>query len=377
MGDGAFAAASLMMLQQPGAAGNGVLGPGSPSTVAAGQPDGLSSNGCNNGGTTTAGPAGSGSSMHLQNGALQILQQQQQQQLDGATPQFWQAPHSQTSQQQQQRWSSAQPADLKQQLQVQQLLLQQQQQLQLQLQQDNMQQQIPAQVQLGAQMAQLHAQHNYNSNRQPLAPSGQQGAVQWPKMEQAAPQQQQQQQGNGQLQGQQQQQQRAFLPPQSQQPAQPQQQQRQQVAAVSALRQSLCAMQQQQQGEAQPSPHGPSQPQQQQQPNTRSGWQPVVAAVAQQPGSQQQHQATSGSTGSVTADGPPSSNLTVRLTVQLVGTYRKCTAAEGAARGVPQPLARKILTRPAAGVNNNGWDNEGCDLILATQVGGGWVEGMH
>jgi hypothetical protein len=37
---------------------------------------------------------------------------------------------------------------------------------------------------------------------------------------------------------------------------------------------------------------------------------------------------------------------------------------------VPQPLPRRILTRPAEGVKNNGWDNESWDLILATQVRG-------
>jgi len=37
---------------------------------------------------------------------------------------------------------------------------------------------------------------------------------------------------------------------------------------------------------------------------------------------------------------------------------------------VPQPLPRRVLTKPAAAVKNDGWDNEASDLVLCTQVGG-------
>jgi hypothetical protein len=70
------------------------------------------------------------------------------------------------------------------------------------------------------------------------------------------------------------------------------------------------------------------------------------------------------------ANGPPSSNLTIRMTVQLVATYTKCTPPGAAAAGaVPQPLPRRVLTKPAAAVKNDGWDNEASDLVLCTQVG--------
>jgi hypothetical protein len=109
-----------------------------------------------------------------------------------------------------------------------------------------------------------------------------------------------------------------------------------------------------------------------------TGFQPAARATdgpviqhpqqPQQPQQQQQQQVAK-----VSAKGPPSSNLTIRLTVQLCSTYKKCSSALGPPQqgGVPQPLPRRILTRPAAGVKNNGWDNESCDLILATQVGSG------
>jgi hypothetical protein len=67
------------------------------------------------------------------------------------------------------------------------------------------------------------------------------------------------------------------------------------------------------------------------------------------------------------ANGPPSSNLTVRMTIQLVATYKKCTPP-GPGAGVPQPLPRRVLTKPGAAVKNDGWDNEASDLVLCTQV---------
>jgi type II secretory pathway pseudopilin PulG len=73
-----------------------------------------------------------------------------------------------------------------------------------------------------------------------------------------------------------------------------------------------------------------------------------------------------------TPTGPSSSNAAIRMSVQLVATYRKCTQghATGDTGAVPQPLPRRVLTRPAAAARNDGHDNEGFDLILSTQVGG-------
>jgi hypothetical protein len=90
----------------------------------------------------------------------------------------------------------------------------------------------------------------------------------------------------------------------------------------------------------------------------------VPAGADGTPVQPQQHQQQQ-EVGPASAEGPPSSNLTSRLTIQLVATYRKCSSAAGAPGAV---VPRRILTRPAAGVKNNGWDNETSDLILATQV---------
>ena len=399
MGDGSFAASTLMILQ-PGGAGNGLLSSDGPAEHFNHQP--AASNG-------TAGPPlqypSNGNSTHLPYGALQ----------DGVCIQPWQggAPN------QQQQWSAggSQAADaaaaaaaaayLKQQ-QLQQLFLRQQEN-------NNMQQQIPGQLQLGAQMAQLHAQHNYSrsqpgSSLQPPS-NGDQAAVQMAKLQQLYAAQQQQLQGRDQ---QQQQEQELLLVQQQQQALQQQQggmvAKVQQGPAVSALRQSLFAMQQQQQQTAQPHQQPQNQSQQQQQqvqqlpPQSHTPCSSAAAAAAgvhalsrpfnQQLQQQQQQHRTQGrptafipavadaATGpqqqqqqqgvKATPDGAPSSNLTVRLTIQLVGTYRKCSSAPGGPGGpaVPQPLPRRILTRPAEGVKNNGWDNESWDLILATQVRG-------
>lgn len=77
------------------------------------------------------------------------------------------------------------------------------------------------------------------------------------------------------------------------------------------------------------------------------------------------------------ASGPPSSNLAIRMTVQLVATYQRCTPRGQQGASVPQPLPRRVLTKPAAAVKNDGWDNEHSDLVLCTQVStrgscGGW-----
>jgi hypothetical protein len=110
------------------------------------------------------------------------------------------------------------------------------------------------------------------------------------------------------------------------------------------------------------------------QPAARGIKGPVVPHQQQQQQQAQQPQQQQQPATKVSAKGPPSSNLTIRLTVQLCSTYEKCSSALGPPQGgVPQPLPRRILTRPAAGVKNNGWDNESCDLILATQVGQGCV----
>eukprot|EP00775_Hariotina_reticulata_P012104 gene12104-12243_t len=55
------------------------------------------------------------------------------------------------------------------------------------------------------------------------------------------------------------------------------------------------------------------------------------------------------------------------MTVQLVATYTKCKPSGAAAGAVPQPLPRRVLTKPAAAVKNDGWDNEASDLVLCTQ----------
>jgi hypothetical protein len=102
----------------------------------------------------------------------------------------------------------------------------------------------------------------------------------------------------------------------------------------------------------------------------------VQASGAALPGVQAHNSSTSaaaaaGSTNSsscrFSATGPPSSNLTVRMTIQLVATYKKCTPP-GPGAGVPQPLPRRVLTKPGAAVKNDGWDNEASDLVLCTQV---------
>lgn len=81
---------------------------------------------------------------------------------------------------------------------------------------------------------------------------------------------------------------------------------------------------------------------------------------------------SSGRTRTILPCGPPSSNLTVRLTVQLVATYAKCApagAGSAQASGIVSPsLPRRVLTKPGAGVKNDGWDNESSDLVLCTQV---------
>lgn len=85
----------------------------------------------------------------------------------------------------------------------------------------------------------------------------------------------------------------------------------------------------------------------------------------------------SNSQGKTLPNSTPSSNLTVRMTLQLVGTYSKCTpparttptaTAGGSVGGLPQLLVRRVLTKPGAGIKNDGWDNEASDLVLTTQV---------
>jgi len=419
------------MILQPGAPGNGFLGTDGAAAAAdpcTAQP-GLSNGSAANQPAHSNGCTASGHLRHQPNGILHVPQGPQ-------TMQAWQA-----QQQQQHQWptseqaAAAAAAACKQQLQLQ---LQQQQQ-QLCLQQENLQQQAPVQMQLGAQMAQLHAQHNY-SRQQPAGQqsNGQPGLTAWaqaqPHMmavqqhnkEQGDSQQMQQQQQQFWPQQQQQQQQQRLFHQQHQQNQQQQyleqqnhhhqqqQQQQQQTLqtggmqkAKSALRQSLFALQQQQQHAAASQPQHTQQQLQpqtmplseqhtapagctatyaQQQPNAgqhsqgprQTAFVPAAAAGTSNHQQQQQQQEASGSAAGSKAspEGPPSSNLTSRLTIQLVATYKKCSR-EGGDGGVPQPLPRRILTRPAAGVKNNGWDNEACDLVLSTQVGLGGRPGCN
>jgi hypothetical protein len=411
------------MILQPGAAGNGLLAPdgsapGTQHCIPNGAADGQ-------GGASHS----NGNSLRLPNGALLLPQ-------DTMCSGAWPGSSSQP-QQQQQQWQAGSQVDA-----VTAAAYAKHQQ------QDNMQQQIPVQVQLGAQMAQLHAQHNC-SRSQPLStqapPTSAEQLPSLGKLQQAYAtqaqqterdqQQQQQQLQQQQWYAQQQQAQQQYLvQPQSQSQQQQQQQIKQQgVPAVSALRQSLFAMQQQQQA-MQQEQHAPGQlqeqqqqqqqqlqqmtMQQQQQQNAAMAGAVAAAAEAQlqaqaaaqqhstarltvfvpaaqadnsgevpqlvplqQPQQHNQEQQQQQQQGSKAApDGPPSSNLTARLSIQLKATYKKCSetgVAAAAAGGAGAVTPRRILTRPAAGVRNNGWDNEACDLILSTQVclWGVWLQG--
>lgn len=411
MCDGSFAASSLMILQ-PGAAGNGLLTPDGPVV-------GTGTHHCTPNGSTADGQGGTshsnGNSLRLPNGALLLPR-------DGSCSGAW--PGSSTQpQQQQQQWQAG--------LQFESVTaaayVKQQQQLFMCQQQDNMQQQIPVQVQLGAQMVQLHAQHNCIRS-QPLStqapPTSAEQLPSLGKLQQVYATQRQQTERDQQQQQQLEQQQWFAQQQQAQQQylVQPQSQQQQQVKqqgvpAVSALRQSLFAMQQQQQA-MQHEQHISGQLQEQQQQLQQHQQQQAmqqqqqivgmadavdaaeaqlqVQAAAQQHSAprptafvpaaqadgasklqqQQQHvpqqrpQQQEQQRSTAAPEGPPSSNLTARLTIQLKATYTKCSEAGGVAGGAGAVTPRRILTRPAAGVRNNGWDNEACDLILSTQVRG-------
>jgi hypothetical protein len=407
MGDGSFAASSLMILQ-PGAAGNGLLASEAPGGPA--EPCAFASTAATNGTADGQLSHSNGNSMHPPNAARQLPQ-------DGICIQGWPGSSAQV---QHQQWpagaqlDAATAAAYVEQQQLQQLLWRQQD--------SNMQQQARVQVQLGAQMVQLHAQHNYRGQPAAAQPpsNGDQGLAQITKLQQmyAA-----QQQYAGRDQSQQEQQQQQLLYQQQQRQYLLHQQQglvgkQQGAPAVSALRQSLCALQQQApvQAHAQQAPgQAPQRLQQHQQDAVMLQHQEQqrqrhvhlaaqqgallaaaaatqaqaqapgqVGNVGQQPAQQhnaakptafvpagadcapaqpQQQQQQVGEP--ALAEGPPSSNLTSRLTIQLVATYSKCSSAAGAPGAV---VPRRILTLPAAGVKNNGWDNETSDLILATQV---------
>lgn len=256
----------------------------------------------------------------------------------------------------------------------------------------SLQQQVhPTQAQLDAQMAQLHGT---------FAHLQQQSAGQWPQLAAGSggsAAQNHRASGDGRWPG--------STTSQLQQHVPHQQLPQQQHGAISALRQGLLLQQQQVQQQQDRSPLGEllhdglhhkqtstvSVPQalhagpapsasmqtsktysQQHEIHSRySSSAPAIAdgSLAQQISSSQH---SNGSTGKDLASGPPSSNLTVRLTVQLVATYSKCTppgADSGAVGGaVSQPLPHRVLTKPGAGVKNDGWDNESSDLVLSTQV---------
>lgn len=181
----------------------------------------------------------------------------------------------------------------------------------------------------------------------------------------------------------------------------PNQQSLQQCGAVSALRQGLLLLQQQQlvdkpplgdvlqDGQMHQHPIAVSAPQalraaaatssaghvsnaanSMKQGISTSSEQPAPANITTEPVTSTCH-TSSRSRKPITSD-QPSSNLTVRLSVQLEATYAKCAPAgsgNAQASGTgPPSLPRRVLTKPGAGVKNDGWDNESSDLVLCTQV---------